>query len=69
MKIKYLFLAALILVVTSIGFAQSKTKVKPSGIRSVDFFNYSHRTSLMNCHDPCYKDWDEQYKAPKVLFE
>jgi len=46
MKIKCLFLVALILAVTSISFAQAKTKVKASGIRSVDFLNYSYRSSV-----------------------
>jgi hypothetical protein len=44
MKIKFLFIAAFILAVAaSSGFAQSKTKIKASDIRSVDFLNYSFR--------------------------
>jgi hypothetical protein len=46
MKIKCLFLTMLILAVASVGFAQSKTKAKASGIRSIDFFNYSYRTEV-----------------------
>ena len=41
MKVKYLFLVALILAVTSIGFAQSKTE-STSGIRAVDFKNFNY---------------------------
>lgn len=46
MKIKCLFLVALILAISSISFAQSKTKAKASGIRSVDFLNYSYQSSV-----------------------
>jgi hypothetical protein len=46
MKSKCLILTALVLAVTSMSFAQSKTKVKANGIRSIDFFNYSYRTSV-----------------------
>ena len=46
MKIKCLFLVALVLALTSINFAQSKSKAKSSGIRSIDFFNYAYRTEV-----------------------
>ena len=48
MNIKFLFLIALLLAFSSIGFAQSKTTKSntTSGIRKVDFLNYSYQPSV-----------------------
>ena len=43
MKIKYLFLTALLLAVASVSFAQSKRNA--SGLRKIDFLNYSYQPS------------------------
>jgi hypothetical protein len=47
MKIKCLFLIAILLAVTLIGFAQSKNQT--SGIRKINFLNYSYQPSA--CSD------------------
>jgi hypothetical protein len=55
MKIKCLFLTALLLAVTSIGFAQSKTN-STSGIRKVDFKNFNYGE---DCNETILSSEDE----------
>ncbi len=43
MRIKIVLLTALLLAFSSVGFAQSGTAKTASGIRSVDFLNYSYQ--------------------------
>lgn len=45
MKIKIVLLTTLLLAFSAVGFAQSGTGKAASGIRSVDFLNYSYRGS------------------------
>jgi hypothetical protein len=46
MKIKLVMLTALLLAFSSIGFAQSGTTQTASGIRGVDFLNYSYQGTV-----------------------